>query len=62
MASSTELRKGKLTTSTRIAAGIILGLGGFAAVLTGGIFVGQTISEALNTVQMVAPVEIDPLR
>ena len=62
MASSTELRKGKLTNSTLVAAGIILGLGGFAAVLTGGIFVGQTISEALDTVQMVAPVEIDPLR
>ena len=62
MASSTELRKGKLTSSTRIAAGIILELGALAAVLTGGIFVGQTISEALDTVQMVAPVEIDPLR
>ena len=62
MAASTELHKGNLTSSTRIAAGIILGLGGFAAMLTGGIFVGQTISEAFNTVQMVAPVEIDPLR
>ena len=62
MASSTELSKGNLTSSTRIAAGIFLGLGAFAAVLTGGIFVGQTISEALGTVQMVAPVEIDPLR
>ena len=62
MASITEQRKGELTSSTRIAAGIIFGLGGFAAVLTGGIFVGQTIGEALSTVQMVAPFEIDPLR
>ena len=56
MASSTELRKGNLTSSTRLAAGIILGLDGFATVLIGGIFVSQTISEALNKVQMVAPV------
>ena len=46
----------------RIAAGLILGLGCFAAVLTGGIFVGQTMGEALSTLQMIAPVEIDPLR
>ena len=62
MASSTEQRKGATTSSTRIAAGIILGMGCFAAVLTGGVMVGQTIGEALSTVQMVAPVEIDPLR
>ena len=37
-------------------------MGCFAAVLTGGVMVGQTIGEALSTVQMVAPVEIDPLR
>ncbi|QNI61405.1 hypothetical protein SynTAK9802_01107 [Synechococcus sp. TAK9802] len=34
----------------------------FAAVLTGGIFVGQTISEALSTLQTITPVEVDPLR
>ena len=62
MASSTEQRKGELTNSTRIATGLILGLACFAAVLAGGVFVGQTIDEALSTVQMVAPVEIDPLR
>ena len=62
MASSTEQHKGELTHSSRIATGLILGLGCFAAVLAGGVFVGQTIGEALSTVQMVAPVEIDPLR
>ena len=62
MASSTEQRKGEIRSSTRIATGIILGLGCFAAVLTGGLFVGQTINEALSTVQTIAPDEIDPLR
>ena len=61
MASSTE-RKVETTSSTRIAAGLILGLACFAAVLTGGIFVGQTIGEALSALQAIAPVEVDPLR
>ena len=59
---STEQRKAETTSSTRIAAGLILGMACFAAVLTGGIFVGQTIGKALNTVQMSAPFQIDPLR
>ena len=59
---STEQRKAETTSSTRIAAGLILGVACFAAVLTGGIFVGQTISEALRTLQTIAPVEVDPLR
>ena len=62
MASSTEQRNTETTSSTRIAAGLILGLACFAAVLTGGIFVGQTIGEALSALQTVAPVEVDPLR
>ena len=62
MASSTEQRKAETTSSTRIAAGLILGLACFAAVLTGGIFVGQTIGEALSTLETIEPVEIDPLR
>ena len=62
MAYSTEQQTAKPTYSMRIAAGLILGLGCFAAVLTGGIFVGQTMREALSTLQMIAPVEIDPLR
>ena len=61
MASSTE-RKVETTSSTRIAAGLILGLACFAAVLTGGIFVGQTIGEALSTLQTIAPVQVDPIR
>ena len=62
MTSSTKQRKEELTSSTRIADGIILGLGCFAAVLTGGLFVGQTIGEALSTLQTIAPIEVDPLR
>ena len=62
MASSTEQHKAETTSSTRIAAGLILGLACFAVVLTGGIFVGQTIGEALSTLQTIAPVEVDPLR
>ena len=59
---STEQRKAETTSSTRIAAGLILGVACFAAVLTGGIFVGQTISEALSLLQTIAQVEVDPLR
>ena len=62
MVSSTEQRKEEFTSSTRIAAGVILGLSCFAAVLTSGVFVRQTIGEALSTLQTIAPVEIDPLR
>ena len=62
MGFSTEQPKAETTSSTRIAAGLILGLACFAAVLTGGIFVGQTIGEALSTLQTIAPVEVDPLR
>ena len=62
MGLSIEQLKAETTSSTRIAAGLILGLACFAAVLTGGIFVGQTIGEALSALQTVAPVEVDPLR
>ena len=62
MAFSTEQSKGEITSSTRIAVGLTLGLGCFAAVLTGGIFVGQTIGEGLNMLKTIAPVEVDPLR
>ena len=61
MASSTEQRQAETNTS-RIAAGLFIALSCFAAVLTGGIFVGQTIGEALSTLQTIAPVEVDPLR
>ena len=62
MACSTEEYKVESTSSTRISAGLILGLACFVAVLTGGIIVGLTIGEALNTLQTIAPVEVDPLR
>ena len=59
---STEQRKAETTSSTRIAAGLILGMACFAAVLTGGIFVGQTIGVALSTLQTITPLQVDPLR
>ena len=59
---STEQRQAEITSSTRIAAGLILGMACFAAVLTGGIFVGQTIGDALSTLETIIPVEVDPLR
>ena len=62
MVFSTEQHKTETTSSTPIATGLILGLACFAAVLTGGIFVGQTISEALSTLQTISPVQVDPLR
>ena len=62
MSFSTEQCKVETTSSIRIAAGLILGLSCFTVVLTGGIFVGQSIGEALNTLQTIAPVEVDPLR
>ena len=62
MGSSTEQREADTTSSTRITAGLILGLACFAAVLTGGIFVGQTIGEALSTLQAITSVQVDPLR
>ena len=62
MESSTEPPEAENASFARIAAGLILVLGCFAAVLTSGILVGQTIGEALNTLQTIAPVEVDPLR
>ena len=59
---STEQRDAETMSSTRIAAGLILGMACFVAVLTGGIFVGQTIGDALSTLQTFAPVEVVPLR
>ena len=62
MGFSTENRTAETTGSTRITAGLILGLACLASVLTGGIFVGQTIGEALSTFQPIAPVQVDLLR
>ena len=62
MGFSTEQRTAETTGSTRITAGLILGLAFLAAVLIGGIFVGHTIGEALCRLQTVAPVQVDPLR
>ena len=62
MGFSTEQRTAETTGSTRIKAGLILGLACFAAVLTGGIFVGQTMSEALSSLLTIAQVQVDPPR
>ena len=62
MGFSTEQRTAETTGPTRVTAGLILGLTCFASVLTGGIFVKQTIGEALSTLQTIAPVQADPLR
>ena len=62
MAPRTEQRQSETTNSSRIAAGLMVAMSCFAAVLTGGIFVGQTIGEALSTLQTIAPVVVDPLR
>ena len=49
MGFSIEHHKAETTRSTHIAVGLNLVLAYFAAVLTGGIFVGQTIGDALST-------------
>ena len=50
MGFNAQQRKVETTSSIRIAAGLILGLSCFTVVLTGGIFVGQSIGEALTAV------------
>lgn len=62
MGFSTEQPKAETMSSTRIAVGLTLGLACFASVLTGAIFVGQAIGEALSTIKSVAPIAVDPLR
>ena len=62
MISSTELRKGESSSPIRIAAGIICGVGCFAAVVSGSLLVGRSMDEMLRTVEMSTPAEIDPLR
>ena len=62
MVSSAEERNEESSINIRIAAGIILGMVCFAAVLTGGVFVGRTMGAMLSTLEMIAPSEIDPLR
>ena len=59
MGFSTEQRTAE---TNRITAELVLGLACLASVLTAGIFVGQTIGEALSTLQTIAPVQVDPLR
>ena len=46
----------------RIAAGLLIGLGCFTAVVVGGVFIGQTLGDLLLITEQVAPQEIDPLR
>ena len=58
MVSSAEERNEESSTNIRIAAGIILGMVCFAAVLTGGVL----LTMMLSTLELIAPSEIDPLR
>ena len=62
MESSTQQPKAETSSSASNAAGIMLGLGCFPAELTGGIFVMEPFGEALITLQMIASVEVEPLR
>ena len=62
MISRAEERNEQSCTNIRIAAGIIFGMICFAAVLTGGVFVGRTMGAMLRTLEMIAPSDIDPLR
>ena len=57
-----ELSKEKSSSSIRIAAGMIFGVGCFAAVVAGSLMVGRTVGEMLSTVEMITPAEIDPRR
>ena len=47
---------------TRIVVAIVLGLGCFAAVITGGSFVGRSLSALLESVEVTPPEAINPLR
>ena len=62
MSFSTQQRKAETTSSNCIATGLILGLAFYAGVLTGGIFVGQTIGDVLSTLQTIPSVQVVPLR
>ena len=62
MAFSTGKRDGELTNSSRIAVGLFIGVACFSAVVTGGLFIGLTFGVTSATVDMQAPVQVDPLQ
>ncbi|MEC8441871.1 MAG: hypothetical protein VXZ59_06115 [Cyanobacteriota bacterium] len=44
----------------RIAAGLLIGLSCFTAVVVGGVFIGQSFSDMLLVTDLLATQEIDP--
>ena len=62
MNSSAGRRHGKDTHLFRIAAGIFLGAGCLAAVVLGGFYIGRSLGTMLDTIDLIAPADVDPLR
>ena len=62
MLSSPGAHRTASTHNGRIAAGLLIGLGCFTAVVVGGVFIGQTFGDLLLMTEQVAPQQIDPLR
>ena len=62
MSLSPEQRDGGLMDFTRIAAGVILGIGCFGVVLAGGLSIGQGSAAMLESFSMVGPVNIASLQ
>ena len=62
MASSSRQPKVEGVELIRIVVAIVLGLGCFAAVITGGSFVGRSLSALLESVEVAPPEAITPLR
>ena len=46
----------------RIAAGLLIGLSCFTAVVAGGLFIGQSFGDMLVVTELLGPQDIDPLR
>ncbi len=62
MASSSRQPNVEGAEVTRIVVAIVLGLGCLAAVITGGSFVGRSLSALLESVEVAPPEAINPLR
>ena len=62
MASSSPQPKVEGVELIRIVVAMVLGLGCFAAVITGGSFVGRSLSALLESVEVRPPEAINPLR
>ncbi len=62
MASSSRQPNVEGVELTRIVVAIVLGLSCLAAVITGGSFVGRSLSALLQSVEVTPPEAINPLR